>query len=113
MIWSASHVLSLSCSASQSSTDVIYSRWPALPKPLAFVFLTKVVVLVFSLSVYSLWLLYRVDKEIERRNPTPPAAFSRQDVYDADTIKTSPMSRAYSFAVTTNGQDPPESPQPK
>jgi hypothetical protein len=77
------------------------------------VFVTKVVILVFSLSVYSLWFLYRIDKEIERRNPTTPAAFSRQDLYDTNTVKTSPMTRAYSLAVTTDGQDPPESTQSK
>jgi len=64
------------------------------------VFVTKVVILVFSLSVYSLWFLFRIDKEIERRNPTPQAALSRQELYGADTVKTAPMTRAYSFAVT-------------
>ena len=113
MIWSALEVLTQSCSPSPCSPDVIASRWPSLPKPLNLVFVTKVVILVFSLSVYSLWFLFRIDKEIERRNPTPQAAFSRQDLYGADTVKTAPMTRAYSFAVTTNGQDPPDSPQSK
>lgn|GEM_PF-923153 len=113
MIWGALEVLTQSCSPSPCSPDIIASRWPDLPKPLNLVFVTKVVILVFSLSVYSLWFLYRVDKETERRNPTQPLASSRQDLYDANTIKTSPMTRAYSFAVTTNGQDPPEGLQPK
>src|SRR2546428_11582534 len=111
MIWSALEVLTQSCSPSPCSPDVIASRWPSLPKPLNLVFVTKVVILVFSLSVYSLWFLYRIDKEIERRNPTPPAAFPRQDLYDADKGKTPPMIPAYSFADTTNGQDPPQSHQ--
>jgi len=109
MIWSALEVLTQSCSPSPCSPDVIASRWPSLPKPLNLVFVTKVVVLVFSLSVYSLWFLYRVDKEIERRSPIQPAASSRQDLYDMDTVKPAPMTPAYSFAVTTNAQDPPES----
>ena len=109
MIWSALEVLTQSCSPSPCSPDVISSRWPLLPKPLNLVFVTKVVVLVFSLSVYSLWFLYRVDKEIERRNPIPPATYSRQDLYGADTVKPAPTTPAYSFAVTTGGQDPPES----
>jgi hypothetical protein len=113
MIWGALEVLTQSCSPSPCSPDIIASRWPDLPKPLNLVFVTKVVILVFSLSVYSLWFLYRVDKETERRNPTQPLTLSRQDLYDANTIKTSPMTRAYSFAVTTNGQDPPEALQPK
>lgn len=109
MIWSALEVLTQSCSPSPCSPDVIASRWPSLPKPLNLVFVTKVVVLVFSLSVYSLWFLYKVEKEIERRNPPPPAAYSRQDLYDKETVKPAPMTPAYSFAVTTNTQDPPES----
>jgi len=112
MIWSALEVLTQSCGG-PCSPDTIASRWPDLPKPLNLVFVTKVVILVFSLSVYSLWYLYRIDKDIERRNLTPPVAPSRRDIYDADTIRTVPMTQAYSFAVTTNGQDPPEFHQPK
>src|SRR3989442_4174723 len=110
MIWSALEVLTQSCSPSPCSPDVIASRWPSLPKPLNLVFVTKVVILVFSLSVYSLWFLFRIDKEIERRNPTPPAAFSRQGLYASDTAKAGPMTTAYSFAVTTHVQHPPDSP---
>jgi hypothetical protein len=113
MIWSALEVLTQSCSPSPCSPDVISSRWPSLPKPLNLVFVTKVVVLVFSLSVYSLWYLYRIDKEIERRGLTRPVASSRQDLYDSETMRTSPMTRAYSSVATTNIQDPPEAPQPK
>src|SRR2546425_8569228 len=109
MIWPAFEVLPQSCSLSRCSPDASPSRWPSLPKPLNLVFVTKVVVLVFSLSVYSLWFLYRVDKEIERRNPTPPTRYSRQDLYETDTVKPAPMTPAYSFAVTSCGQDPPES----
>ena len=112
MIWSALEVLTQTCNG-PCSPDVISSRFPDLPKPLNLVFVTKVVILVFSLSVYSLWFLFRVDREIERRGLTRPPASSRQDLYDSDTLRTSPMTRAYSFAVTTNGQDPPESSQSK
>jgi hypothetical protein len=112
MIWSALEVLTQTCNG-PCSPDVISSRFPDLPKPLNLVFVTKVVILVFSLSVYSLWFLYRVDKDIERRNLTRPAPPSRQELYDSDTVKVAPMTQAYSSAVTTNGQDPPEFHQPK
>jgi hypothetical protein len=112
MIWSALEVLTQTCSPSPCSPDIISSRFPDLPKPLNLVFVTKVVVLVFSLSVYSLWFLYRIEKETERRNLTPSIAPSRRDIYDADTIKAAPMTQAFSFAVTTNGQYPPESHTP-
>jgi hypothetical protein len=113
MIWGALEVLAQNCTPSPCTPDVIASRFPDLPRGLNLVFATKVVILVFSLSVYSLWFLYRIDKDIERRNPTLAAPLSRQDVYDLDTVRTAPMTRAYSFAVTTNGADPPEASQPK
>jgi len=112
MIWSALEVLTQTCGG-PCSPDVISSRFPDLPKPLNLVFVTKVVILVFSLSMYSLWFLYRIDKDIERRNSTPPASPTREDVYGLERVRTAPMTRAYSFAVTTNGQDPPEPSQSK
>lgn len=113
MIWSALEVLTQNCTPSPCNPDYIASHFPALSNPLNLVFATKVVVLVFGLSVYSLWFLYRIEKETERRNPTQPTSFSRQELYDADKMKATPMTRAYSFAVTTNGQDPPDSPPSK
>src|SRR5207245_1781894 len=104
MIWSALEVLTQSCSPSPCSPDVIASRWPSLPKPLNLVFVTKVVILVFSLSVYSLWFLYRIDKEIERRKPCAEGVLSEA----LDDAEVSPQREFAAHRITGAYLYPPD-----
>src|SRR5439155_1634020 len=67
----------------------------------------------FAMPMYSLYFLHRVEKEIEKLNPTPAPIFSRQESYGVDTMRNIPITRSYSFAFTTGVRDPvAEYPQP-
>ncbi len=63
-IWSA---LLAVCSSSQCNPDTLVNMFPNLRTPLNLTFATKVVTTVFGLSMYSLWFLYRVDRDLDRK----------------------------------------------
>jgi hypothetical protein len=100
MLWSALEAVT------GGSPDLLSNPYPDLRNPLSLTFATKIVTLVFGMAVYSLYFLHRVDREIEKRSPTPATVFSRQESYDVDTIRNIPITRSYSFAVTTEAQSP-------
>jgi len=95
MLWSALE------SVTGGSPDLLSNPYPDLRNPLSLTFATKIVTLVFAMAVYSLYYLARIDKEIDKRTPTPATVFKRQESYDIDTIRNIPMTRSYSFEVTT------------
>lgn len=112
MLWSALEVLANNCSSPPCPIDLVNNPWPDLRSPLSLTFATKIVTLVFGLAVYSLYFLHRVEKEIEKRSPIPASSFARQDSSDLDKIRNIPMTRSYSFAVTTDsGNVPVEHPE--
>lgn len=112
MLWGALEVLANNCTSPPCNPDLAFNQFPNLRNPLSLTFSTKIVTLVFSLAIYSLYFLHRVDKEVEKRTPTPAPGFSRQESYDFDTIRNIPITRSYSFAVTTEtGTVPVERPQ--
>jgi hypothetical protein len=106
MLWSALEVLANTCGSAGCNPDLLYNSFPDLRNPLSLTFATKIVTLVFGMCVYSLYFLHRVDKEIERRTPTPATTYSRQESYNVDTIRNIPITRSYSFAVTTETRSP-------
>jgi hypothetical protein len=106
MLWSALEVLANNCGSVGCNPDLLFNSFPNLRNPLSLTFATKVVTLVFSMAVYSLYFLHRVDREVEKRSPTPATVFSRQESYDVDTIRNIPITRSYSFAITTEAQSP-------
>ncbi|HEX9197004.1 MAG TPA: hypothetical protein VF906_04340, partial [Candidatus Bathyarchaeia archaeon] len=113
MLWSALEVLANNCANPPCSPDFASNPWPNLRSPLSLTFSTKVVTLIFAMAMYSLYFLHRVDKEIEKRNPTLSPTFSRQESYGIDTIRNMPITRSYSFAFTTQALDSvTEYPQP-
>src|SRR6266581_8073940 len=63
-IWSA---LLAVCSSSQCNPDTLVNMFPNLRTPLNLTFATKVVTTVFGLSMYSLWFLYRVDRDLDKK----------------------------------------------
>ncbi|MBO0888520.1 hypothetical protein J2P12_05405, partial [Candidatus Bathyarchaeota archaeon] len=97
----ALEVLANNCASPPCNPDLAFNQFPNLRNPLSLTFSTKIVTLVFSLAIYSLYFLHRVDKEVEKRTPTPAPDFSRRESYDFDTIRNIPITRSYSFAVTT------------
>lgn len=107
MIWSALEVLNNNCGQPPCNIDLITSPFPSRATPLNLVFATKVVVLVFGLSMYSLYFLHRINREIERRAPTPAPVHPRQELYDLETIKNVPIpARSYSPPVSTKNEGP-------
>ncbi len=70
-LWSALMVLTnANCpTPPPCNPDLVASNYPALRNPLNLVFATKVVTTVFALSIYSLWLLHRIEKETENKSP--------------------------------------------
>ena len=65
-IWSALLAV-CSTSPSQCNPDTLVNIFPNLRTPLNLTFATKVVTTVFGLSMYSLWFLYRVDRDLDRK----------------------------------------------
>lgn len=100
MLWSALEVLANNCGQIGCNPDLLFNSFPNLRNPLSLTFATKIVTLVFSMSIYSLYFLHRMDREIEKRTPIPASNFSRQESYDVDTIRNVPVTRSYagSFA---------------
>jgi hypothetical protein len=107
MLWSALEVLANNCGSAGCNPDLLYNSFPDLRNPLSLTFATKIVTLVFGMCVYSLYFLHRVDKEVEKRSPTPAPIYNRQESYDVDTIRNIPITRSYSFAVTTEARNSP------
>jgi len=107
MLWSALEVLANNCGSAGCNPDLLYNSFPDLRNPLSLTFATKIVTLVFAMCIYSLYFLHRVDKEIERRSPTPAPIYNRQESYDVDAIRNIPITRSYSFAVTTEARNSP------
>jgi hypothetical protein len=66
-VWSALMVLCPGQALAPCNPDTLANNYPSLRNPLNLVFATKVVVTVFGLSTYSLWFLYRVDRDLERK----------------------------------------------
>jgi len=115
MLWSALEVLANNCApvGPPCNPDQLFNMFPNLRNPLSLVFATKVVTLIFAMSMYSLYFLHRVDREIEKRNLTPAPTFSRQESYGINTMRNTPITRSYSFAFTTGVRDTVEEyPQP-
>ncbi len=113
MLWSALETLANNCGTTGCNPDLLFNSFPNLRNPLSLTFATKIVTLVFAMSIYSLYFLHRVDREIEKKSPSPAADFSRQDTYDVDTIRNIPITRSVSFALTTGPPNPDvEYPQP-
>jgi len=63
-IWSA--LLSV-CSTAPCNPDTLVNIYPNLRTPLNLTFATKVVTTVFGISVYSLWFLHRVERDLDRK----------------------------------------------
>jgi hypothetical protein len=63
-IWSA---LLAVCSTTPCNPDTLVNIFPNLRTPLNLTFATKVVTTVFGLSVYSLWFLHRIDRDMDRK----------------------------------------------
>lgn len=100
MLWGA-----LEAVTAGGNPDLLNNIYPDLRNPLNLTFATKIVTLVFTMSVYSLYYLHRIEKEIEKRSPTP--VFRRQDAYDVDSIKNIPITRTYSPEVVSDSQNSP------
>ena len=67
-IWSALiAVTSANCAPYPCTPDNLANPFPNVKTTLNLVFATKVVTTVFALSIYSLWFLNRVEKELDRK----------------------------------------------
>lgn len=98
MLWGA-----LEAVTAGGNPDLLNNIYPDLRNPLNLTFATKIVTLVFAMSVYSLYYLHRIDKEVERRSPTP--VYRKQDAYDADPIENIPITRSYSSEFENDSQN--------
>ncbi len=98
MLWGA-----LEAVTQGGNPDFLANIYPDLRNPLSLTFATKIVTLVFGMAVYSLYYLTRIDKEIDRRTPTPVP--KRQESYDVEAIRNIPITRSYSFEVTTKSEN--------
>jgi hypothetical protein len=99
MLWGA-----LEAVTAGGNPDLLTNPYPDLRNPLSLTFATKIVTLVFGMAIYSLYYLHRIDKEVEKRTPTP--VFSRRESYDVDRIRNIPVTRSYQSSVTTENWDP-------
>lgn len=85
MLWSAFEVL---CNSKPSCTpDQLINPFPYLRNPVNLVFATKVVTMVFALSIYSLWFLHRLERDVERQRQLHPVISSRQDALEVSSLK--------------------------
>ena len=64
-LWSALMVLTQNCATPPCNPDVLANSFPALRNPVNIVFATKVVTTVFGLSLYSLWYLHRIERDLD------------------------------------------------
>jgi len=71
MLWSALMVLTQTCPIAPCNPDLVANSFPALRNPVNLVFATKIVTTVFGLSVYSLWYLHRIEKDLDRDQSSP------------------------------------------
>jgi hypothetical protein len=108
MLWSALEVLTNNCGSPPCNPDPLANPFPNLRNPLNLVFATKVVTLVFALSMYSLYFLHRVDKEIDRRNQNHPPRLTPQELEELESIGNVPITR--SQTVTAASRDRPDIP---
>ncbi len=108
MLWTALEVL---CQGIRPpcNPDPLANPFPVLRNPINLVFATKVVTTVFGMAMYSLWFLYRLDKETERRNQSKEPVSSREELYEVRTIRATQMTKLRSPSVGIEGQTPPES----
>jgi hypothetical protein len=117
MLWSALEVLANNCvppATPPCNPDLLANSFPNLRNPLNLVFATKVVTLVFALSVYSLYFLHRVDKEIDRRNESHPAPLSRRELEELESIRNVSTTRSQTLTASIRErQDIPEYPPSK
>ena len=111
MLWSALEVLTQNCFQPPCNPDLLVNKFPLLRNPINLVFATKVVTLVFGLAIYSLWFLYRVEKETERRNQTLEPLSPRQDLYQVEPMKAEQMIRSHTLRGEKEGQPLVESPR--
>lgn len=75
-IWSALiAVTSASCIPPPCNPDFLANPFPNVKTTLNLVFATKVVVTVFALSMYSLWFLNRVERELDRKQAASTARY--------------------------------------
>lgn len=65
-LWSALMVLTQTCPTPPCNPDLLANNFPALRNPVNLVFATKVVTTVFALSLYSLWYLHRIERDLDR-----------------------------------------------
>ena len=64
-IWSA--LITVCSLQPPCNPDTLVNIYPNLRTPLNLTFATKVVTTVFALSLYSLWFLHRVEKDLDRK----------------------------------------------
>jgi hypothetical protein len=106
MLWGALEVracTTISC----SQLDVLAYAFQNVPVNL--VFDTKVVMLVFGMSIYSLYYLHRIDKEIDRRNQNPPSPLTRRELEELESIGNIPITRSQTLtAASRDRQDTPD-----
>ena len=100
MLWSALEVLANNCGAVGCNPDLLYNSFPSLRNPLSLTFSTKIVTLVFAMCIYSLYYLHRIDREIERKSPTPATSL-RKESYEVENIRNVPITR--SATLSYNG----------
>ncbi len=67
-LWSALMVLTQNCPTPPCNPDLLANSFPALRDPINLVFATKVVTTVFGLSLYSLWYLNRLERDLDREH---------------------------------------------
>lgn len=70
MLWSALLVVTTDCGI-PCNPDLLANIYPVLRNPINLVFATKVVTTVFALSIYSLWYLHRLDRDLELERSSP------------------------------------------
>ena len=67
-LWSALMVLTQNCPTPPCNPDLLANSFPRLRDPINLVFATKVVTTVFGLSLYSLWYLNRIERDLDREH---------------------------------------------
>jgi hypothetical protein len=94
MLWSALEVLANNCATPPCQPDYLANAFPALRNPVNLVFATKIVTLVFGLSMYSIWFLHRVERDIENDTNLRSDSSSQRRHLELVPARTSPIIRA-------------------